>query len=412
MLGNRFVLCRWESVSITNTVASWRASSLFSYLHLACNREEICWSSMDSSSRRAFALDSRSVWVEQQLVHDVLLARDNLPLGPGEYTASSNALSKHISTPSLGRPRSPGQRVTFESPTKLRIRTTSPTNAQMAAYSSSSSGIITDKERSLRRVQSPTQTYLRRQEASAVSPQERSEFMTIFHDQDQRDPIDTRRRYCPTPGPYLAHDSILETVKNDGKRCVRGTIPFGPNNVPFGRGTWKTALPEYDVNYDSKYIRPALQQGSFPKSKRIYIPLGTGTKINEDRDGRISDGKMEAVSPLAQADRPQSPTIAIRSLSPSQLGAKSIMDVRCSLVTLPKLKKKSITQPLLFDASCYKKPPVGALDISPSIVKHAVRNDAFQHILAIPRPHKAPGVQIPGGLPSPGHATNSSHRLR
>lgn len=43
------------------------------------------------------------VWVEQVMVNDSLVPRDNLPLGPGEYNA--RVPERHISTPSLGSKR-------------------------------------------------------------------------------------------------------------------------------------------------------------------------------------------------------------------------------------------------------------------------------------------------------------------
>ena len=57
-------------------------------------------------SRRAFRLDSRTTWVEQQ--HSTKggvrcnVARDNFPLGPGEYNPDASYRAKHTSTPKLG----------------------------------------------------------------------------------------------------------------------------------------------------------------------------------------------------------------------------------------------------------------------------------------------------------------------
>lgn len=56
--------------------------------------------SRDELSRRAFAPDTRAVWVESQLVGETLVPRDNLPLGPGEYHIDK--IGRHISTPKLG----------------------------------------------------------------------------------------------------------------------------------------------------------------------------------------------------------------------------------------------------------------------------------------------------------------------
>jgi len=54
----------------------------------------------DNCTRRAFALDSRTTWVETRLDKNDFFTRiDNLPLGPGEY--SPTIQNRHISTPSL-----------------------------------------------------------------------------------------------------------------------------------------------------------------------------------------------------------------------------------------------------------------------------------------------------------------------
>ena len=336
---------------------------------------------MDASSRRAFPLDSRTVWVEQQLVHGTLLARENLPLGPGEYSLNNNnSQARHISTPSFGKPRNQADFLpSFHSPTSRRMRASSPNSTMILPHSS-------HQNPPLQRLQSPTQSQLRHLQENSVSAEERSEFKTIFHQSEKRDPYDTNRRYCVTPGPYLAHDSILETVKTDGKHTVKGALPFGPNCLPINRGEWKTALPTYDVNYDSKYIRPVPKFGSFPKDKRIDIP---GNAYSQKNDLHIDGIDTENVN--KHGDQEFSPTKShFRSKSPE----RSVIEARCNLVRLPILKRKPITK-LKFDDSSYRKSQKQTvLNMTPSLMRSEVKDRVFDKLLAIPRAHKAPGLKM------------------
>lgn len=335
---------------------------------------------MDSASRRAFALDSRTVWVEQQLVHGTLFARDNLPLGPGEYTPSISSQSRHISTPVIGKPRDQADFFSsFTSPIARRERATSPANKKQLSplnlNASHEQGI-------LQRLQSPTQAQRRHLEENSVSIDERSEFKTIFHEREKRDPYDSNRRYCVTPGPYLAHDSVLQTIKNDGKYVVRGSVPFGADNVPFGeRVETKRALPTYDVNYDSKYIRPMPKLGSFPKNKRSQE--NAAELINNS----VTTGNSSPTT--NRRANSSSPTQFSNSESRNSI---SLAEFRCSLVKLPKVKRRNFTKIEFDDRSYHKDKKV--LNMTPSLMRSEVKDRVFEKLMAIPRPHKAPGVQM------------------
>jgi hypothetical protein len=382
---------------------------------------------MDSSSRRAFALDSRTVWVEQQLVHDVLMARENLPLGPGEYTPSLRPFERHVCTPVIGKIR--GASDQFRSPVSYRRMTSnSPPRAQ-------SSQVWSRDSPSLKRIQSPTASYHLHHESSHVSVEERSEFKTIFHDNDHRDPLDPKLRHTITPGPYRGQDQILEKVDQDGKHIVHNTLQFGRNDIPFGeRATYyKKALPAYDIKYDSRQLRPSTKMGSFAKNKRIFIPQKE-QKIDDEVDGHLEDGYMEASLPIKpKYNRQMSPTNLrqersgfIRSPSQSPTGSPkrsvfdaateaqqvsgdfSLAEYRCSLVRLPKVKKSPYIVKLKFDDSSYRKKKKLAepLLLTPTIIKTQAKIDIFGHLLAIPRPHKAPGLKIQAM--SPGHHDDES----
>ena len=58
----------------------------------------------EEQSKRAFALDSRTVWVEQANVKGMLLPIENSSLGPAEYSPHMiPQMTKHVGTPSLGK---------------------------------------------------------------------------------------------------------------------------------------------------------------------------------------------------------------------------------------------------------------------------------------------------------------------
>lgn len=366
---------------------------------------------MDASSRRAFALNSRTVWVEQQIIHDTVVARENLPLGPGEYESSLSGVSRHVSTPALGKYRGPADHfLAFQSPVRR------------ARSSAASPGSSSDKrpqspsEKLLERLNSPTQSYAPRKNDIQLTPSERSEFMTIFHGNDRREPLDPRRRFCVTPGAYLGHESVLESSSISGKQRVHNTVPFGPNNQPFGsRGNWKQALPDYEVKYDSTQLKTQPKLGSFAKNKRIYIPLDTQNRIDEEDDGRIgagdesvhllnirnsdSDQPLPPFSPKQELEASQSPNNNNnRSIPLRPSPGKSLTEFRCSLVRLPKLKQKNLLH-LEFDDSSYRKRRLAQpIDISPSQIDRSARAHMFRNLVAIPRPHRAPGLHMQPSL--------------
>lgn len=344
-------------------------------------QERIYIANMDVSSRRAFPLDSRTVWVEQQLVHGTLLARDNLPLGPGEYSLSG--LSRHVSSPVFGKPRDQADFLpSFNSPTSRRMRAASPPNVTF----------VSEQNTPMKRLQSPTQSQLRHLQDNSMSAEERSEFKTIFHEGEKRDPFDTNRRYCTTPGPYLAHDSILETVKSDGKHTVRGALPFGPNSVPFGaRMEYKLALPTYDVKYDSKHLKPIPKLGSFPKEKRIDIPEKKMTKSTDDIGRNTLKIQIQSDS-KAENSHSFSPTGP--SSSPTQAKSISIAEIRSGLVRLPIVKRKPITKVEFNDESYRKGKKQTVLNMTPSLMRSEIKDRVFDKLLAIPRQHKAPGLKM------------------
>lgn len=294
--------------------------------------------------------------MEQQLVHQCLLPRDNLPLGPGEYTPQ--LFDRHISTPSLGRSREPANR--FQS-----------------TYSSRSPS---------RRSQSPPKN------SESVVGDSYSEFKTIHHFNDERQPFDPKNKFCATPGPLLGPDDALHSTSVLGSHHVPNTVHMNTEPPKDGRFPIKKALPCYDVRYDSLQVRPTARYGTFSKDKRIYIPLAgdsaTQPSSTEDNNDEIM---QRSRSPGAS----RSPSSSRNSRSPAgrastaEMPYRSITEARCALVRLPKLKTKA--PPVLhFRDTSYKNDRLAKpLDLTPSLVNKKAYTHLFDKYLAIPRKHKS-----------------------
>jgi hypothetical protein len=304
---------------------------------------------METSTRRAFALDSRTVWVEQQLVNSTVVARDNLVLGPGEYNVK--LMDRHVSTPSLGGPkRGIDFMPSFQS--DLRTRTASSKGSPS-------------------RVRSPVKQGL------TGSSFELRDFSTSFHEHDTRQPFDPKNGFCPTPGSYLAHTPVLKMVRHDGVCETKSTLPFGPN-APSERVPTRQALPDYDPNFDSPQLRPATTLGSFHKAKRIYIPSAKDSKPGEEP--YLVGERSPVRSPQGQRN------------SPDKEQKMSVFQMRCSLVPMPKLKHRS-PPVLIFDASSYKDERISKpLGLTPKQVNAKAQVHLYDKILAIPRRHQSTGV--------------------
>ena len=322
---------------------------------------------MDASTRRAFALDSRTVWVEQQLVGSTIVARDNLVLGPGEYNA--RVVDRHISTPSLGGSKRAAADYYPSFRSDLNVRT------PLGKGSPS-------------RAQSPTRRGL------SGSSVELRDFSTAHLDTGGRHPYDPKNGFCPTPGSYLSHGSTLKVVKNDGVYETKSTVPFGNNTipVPFGeRCPTKKALPDYDVKYDSHQLRPAAKQGSFEKQSRIYIPTPEDMRHRSDQLGA---GSSELSPPHKQHRFQQA------SSSPEK--KMSVYEMRCALVPRPKVKHRPQAV-LTFDDSSYRNALTSKpLDLNPKLVNTQARVHLYDKIVAIPRKHHSMGVAARLVVTSPG----------
>jgi hypothetical protein len=288
--------------------------------------------------------------VEQQIRHQVLLPKDNLVLGPAEYFPKP--VERNISTPSLGRYRTPADHFRpFKSTSSVKSSSRSPSPG-------------------------------RRGEGSQISSidDERSDFMTIFHHHDERVPYDPKTQFSKTPGPYLGQDTPFESIKCDGKAKVRNVLPFGPDDVPFGeRNFTKPALPSYDIKYDSNQIRPTTRLGTFPISKRIYVP----TKEDMKRSLKRAEEEHNTIDNERHFHpRPSTTDIAVKT-------GLSVFEIRCNLVPLPKLKTRAPPK-LIFDDSSYRKKTMAKpMMLTRKQLDQQANVEVFSKLATIPRQHKS-----------------------
>ena len=206
----------------------------------------------DINSRRAFPLDSRSAWVEQQHVGNLndqryIMLKENRVLGPGEYNPK-DAVIRNISSPALGGSRGI---VDHFHPFKSGLSINTPLRG----------GVLRSQQ-----LNAPYNIvdYI---PLPGHDTDERCEHVSIFHEHDRRQPLDPRRRYCKTPGARLTHNPMLQTQGVDGIRRPTNVI-FGPDDIPFGdRTSVKLALPAYDIQYDSQFIKPRTKMGKISETR-------------------------------------------------------------------------------------------------------------------------------------------------
>jgi hypothetical protein len=199
-------------------------------------------------------------------------------------------------------------------------------------------------------------------------------------------------------------------VKSDGITETK-TVPFSPQFVPFGdRIPTKQALPTYDPKYESPYIRSAVKQGTFDKSKRIEIPTTTtSSSATEDKreeeqqlnDSTHIDNNSSTIRTYSTVSSPSRKLNNSSTVSSINFNDKpmSMYEYRCSLVPLPKLKMRH-PEVMVFDASSYKldkdRRPIS---LTPNVVKQKAKVQLYDKILSIPRRHKSSNFPMKVTIP-------------
>lgn len=191
----------------------------------------------------------------------------------------------------------------------------------------------------------------------------RSEFASLFHDHDQRIAIDPSRRYYITQRPYLPQDNFLTPLHHDGKKKPAGSVI---SSQSYQRPSYKTALPDYDPQYDSSQLGHQPKYGTIPKSER---PELFGSPI---------DYSIPEESICQRSKTPSHKT----SFTPIRRSIKT----PTTLKSMPKLSTN-------FNTSCYdviRKPPPPAL--SPSYINQQARVKVFHHSVLKPQSYQSQRV--------------------
>ena len=159
----------------------------------------------------------------------------------------------------------------------------------------------------------------------------------------------------------------------------------------------------------SEQIRPRTKNGSFDKSKRIEIPLNNNNnKHNPDHFEEHNESILHSnhntsidistLSPYNNSKYNNHSKLSI-SNSHSQSHIKqqrplSVYEYRCSLVPLPKLKKRTPPVLLFNDSSYHTDITKQPLNLTPNIIKRKAKIQIYDQYLAIPRKHKSTDLPI------------------
>lgn len=196
--------------------------------------------------------DSRGTWINQVLVDDVAVIKSSTELGPGSY--SPEPVQGKIST------------IKFD-----RLWTTSPEKRK--PY-----GLNYKLPESLR--------------GSKGDPYESPKLTGTLN-------IGGKRSNSVNWSEFAPHQPIIDAIYHDGKMRTReGMIRYSDQD----RYKIKTALPDYNVKYESQQIRSKIYNGKFPKLKRpevfpvneLYEPH---LKITEDRPWRANSADSALAFP-------------------------------------------------------------------------------------------------------------------
>lgn len=187
------------------------------------------------SSKRAFPLESRAVWVEQQIVKSCILPRDNLYIGPGEYDVRPP--TNHISSPVMQPPYTADDFHPFRGSTAGSNRRYRGKQKRPYTMSTDLGGLS----------------------ASRV------EYASIFHDHDQRVAIDPSRRHFISQAPMLPQDDLLHAHLHDGIKKPVGVIMASQK---YQRPPVTQSNPDADPQFNSEVVAPRQKLGIMSKADR------------------------------------------------------------------------------------------------------------------------------------------------
>jgi hypothetical protein len=211
---------------------------------------------------------------------------------------------------------------------------------------------------------------------------ERSESATVFHDHDRRLGLDPNRRFCPTPGQGLSHDSLLLVHTHSGLSSPSKVV-FGPDDIPFGeRNSVRPAGPVYNPDWDSKQIKPTIKLSKIsPSERKTYLDLQIARSRKEE-EGRPDSphakpslhGSTISSAPATDGARSHKPTQQQQQQQQQQPSA-------VSPIRMPALRSRK-PPTLRFDSSCYKALAPERVELNPKNIKKLARVGIFNELLA------------------------------
>lgn len=299
--------------------------------------------SRDDISRRAFSPESRTVWVESQIVGSSVVPRDNFPLGPGDYLGSSpnQISSRHVPSPTLG------------------------CKSTISPFLSFRSNVI----------RSPTEIPFSRLD----SPNRR------------------RKEWNPTPHGWI-HEPILGPFTSTVGISKSPNVAF--SKALLDRNPTRPSLPDYEIQDEKLRRKPKL--ATLPKERRFRYPK-TEAELDREYEDKLLAFKQQLDGEPSQFSWKSSLSSLKKFDSASRLDANSMIE-KVSLASIlddetvktnsnkTKLKQKSKFKILLtneakvrrtFDDSSYKKfkKPM-PLDLNPIIISRLSRCHVFDSSFA------------------------------
>ena len=207
------------------------------------------------------------------------------------------------------------------------------------------------------------------------------EYKTIFHDHNERNPLDPHNRRTATAGCSLAPSNVSEgSVLYDGTHHIK-TLPFGPSNIPFGeRCPSKIALNDYEVNDTILHPRVRL-----------------GCKVSEERFKFTSNRKYHDMIPRSPQDkRPWRNCETSEKFLKHKEFLEECDDTSHVGMQKGRTKLKHGKPKVSLDTSSYKRSrralgnvcAYGNLpSLDPTSINKQIRSNPFHNILTMPRAH-------------------------
>lgn len=303
-----------------------------------------------TATRRAFALDSRTVWVEQQIVMNGIVSKDNLFVGPMDY--DPHIPERHVPVTTIARPK------TVDTFHPYRGNT-----GGSAGLSKRGSGKLKTKKKKKSDYQEPLGDI-----RGTLGANSRSEYVTPFSDHDKRMPIDPSRRYYITDKPALPVDPFLHSRFHcDGARGpVQSGSVIGKDNTE--RLRVKPAMPQSDSVYHTD--TPLVNKR--PIHGKIYPEAVT----------KNPPQKYDKASQEARAEKK------------AEEEAKGVVAGHKTVERPPMRLRK---QPVLeFDASCYQlNKKEGGVNMTPQLSKNKAKVNVFQGMITTKLGYKSKKIESP-----------------